>query len=126
MRRTLTEIDKVLGDKIKKRRKEIGITQAELANFLDLSHQAVHKYESGVSKISLDRLIVISEFLDVNSQYFLEDFEKFTSQSTSYIQSISPSVLDFFNRIGKMPQADQVRIAKLFNSILDEFIISSS
>lgn len=121
MRRKLTEIDKVLGEKIKARRKEIGVTQVELAKYLNLSHQAVQKYETGFAKISLDRLITISELLNVNSQYFLEDFEKVRDQSIFYTQSISPSVLDFADRIKKLPQADQVRIIKLFNSILDEF-----
>lgn len=53
-----------LGANIKKRRKELGITQQELADKLNMSLNFVGKIEVAFSKPSLDTLIVIAEKLE--------------------------------------------------------------
>ncbi len=53
-----------LGHNIKKRRKELGLTQQELADKLDMSLNFVGKIEVAFSKPSLDTLIEIANVLD--------------------------------------------------------------
>ncbi len=53
-----------LGKNIKKRRKELGLTQQELADRLNMSLNFVGKIEVAFSKPSLDTLIEIAQALD--------------------------------------------------------------
>ncbi len=53
-----------LGKNIKKRRKELGLTQEALAEKLNLSLNFVGKIEVAFSKPSLDTLILIAGALD--------------------------------------------------------------
>lgn len=53
-----------LGSKIKKRRKEIGLTQQQLADKVNISLNFMGKIEVAFSKPSLDTLIDLAEALD--------------------------------------------------------------
>lgn len=55
-----------LGKKIRDRRKELGMTQKELAKFANLSHTGIGKIESGSSDIKFTTLIKILNFLNLN------------------------------------------------------------
>ena len=55
---------KLLGKNIKKRRKELNLTQEELAEKLNMSLNFVGKIEVAFSKPSLDTLIKIASVLD--------------------------------------------------------------
>ena len=51
----------LIGDVIKKKRKEAGISQVELANFLFVSQQNVSQYENGIREPSISCLVKLSE-----------------------------------------------------------------
>ncbi len=53
-----------LGENIKRRRKELGLTQQQLADELNMSLNFMGKIEVAFSKPSLDTLIKISEKLN--------------------------------------------------------------
>lgn len=77
------EIKKALGSNIARYRKEQNLTQQELANRLNISSQAVSKWETGqtapdlylipqiafILKISIDRLIGYPHHFDIESDY---------------------------------------------------------
>jgi len=65
---------KELGKNIKKRRKELGLTQQELADSLDKSLNFIGKIEVAFSKPSLDTLIEIAQVLECS----VSDLTKFT------------------------------------------------
>ena len=61
------EIDyKILGERLKKSRKQKGYTQAQLAEILDISEEYLSRMEKGNTKLSLARLIQICEILQVS------------------------------------------------------------
>jgi transcriptional regulator with XRE-family HTH domain len=62
-----------LGKNIKKRRKELRLTQQELADKLDISLNFIGKIEVAFSKPSLDTLIKIANILDTT----VSDLTKF-------------------------------------------------
>lgn len=57
---------KNLGKNIKKRRKELGLTQQELTDKLNISLNFMGKIEVAFSKPSLDTLIEIADKLDIS------------------------------------------------------------
>ncbi len=60
-----------VGRLIRRRRRELGLTQSALAERLGVTYQQVQKYEKGGINISLRRLLQLSEALQVPVEYFL-------------------------------------------------------
>src|SRR5919205_2264926 len=67
-----TEIDRVIGAKLRLRRGELGITQTQLANAIGITFQQVQKYEQGKNRVGGSRLAGIAKALDVPVSYFFE------------------------------------------------------
>lgn len=60
----------MFADRLKQLRIDRDITQAELANLLGISPQAVYKYENGiVTNIPLDKIQVLADFFFVSPAY---------------------------------------------------------
>lgn len=74
----------MIGEKIKNKRKELNLTQEYLAKELNISRQAVSKWEKGISEPSMDNLVKLSEIFGVDIGYFKKDSdqEKNTSQTS--------------------------------------------
>ncbi len=64
-----------LSEKIKSKRKEKGLSQKELANYLKISDRAVSKWEKGLSKPSVENLFRISEVIGVPVDFFRQNGE---------------------------------------------------
>ena len=62
-------------EKLQKMRKEKGLSQEALAEMLDVSRQAISKWESGQSYPETDKLIAISEIFGVTVDSLLKDGE---------------------------------------------------
>ncbi|WP_082011911.1 MULTISPECIES: helix-turn-helix transcriptional regulator [Rhizobium] len=65
-------IDVEVGSRIRLRREELSISQAELAERLCISPRQLGKVECGFEKISASRLLRISEILGVPAMFFFE------------------------------------------------------
>ena len=61
------------GDKIAKARRAQNLTQEQLADMLNVSRQAVSRWESGLAYPETDNLVRLSEILNVNCDYLLKD-----------------------------------------------------
>jgi transcriptional regulator with XRE-family HTH domain len=65
-------IDQHLGERIRLRRAELGLTLEQLAEALDVSYQQIQKYETGANRISASRIFEMARKLDVDMSYFFE------------------------------------------------------
>ena len=63
----------MIGEKIKNKRKELNLTQEYLAKELNISRQAVSKWEKGLSEPSMDNLLKLSEIFGVDIEYFKKE-----------------------------------------------------
>lgn len=63
----------LLGDKLSKLRKENNYTQEQLADMLEVSRQAISKWENGTAYSETDKLLKISEIFDCSLDYLLKD-----------------------------------------------------
>ena len=66
----------MIGQKIKNKRKELNLTQEYLARELNISRQAVSKWEKEISEPSMDNLIKLSEIFGVDIGYFKNEKEE--------------------------------------------------
>lgn len=64
-----------LADRIQSLRKAKGISQEELAEQVGVSRQAVSKWESGQSTPDLEKIVIMSEFFEVTTDYLLKGTE---------------------------------------------------
>ena len=80
----------MLGDKIKKLRKERHITQSELANAIGLSRSSIGMIESNKQGTGNDSLIKIADFFDVTVDYLLseDDAENIEKKERDYSLTI--------------------------------------
>lgn len=63
----LDPIDVRLGARVRVMREERSVTQAQLAQAIGVTFQQVQKYERGVNRVSVSRLIKMAEALDTTA-----------------------------------------------------------
>ena len=68
-------IDRVVGQRIRWRRRELKLSQEQLGELLSLTFQQVQKYEKGVNRVSAGRLFEIASVMGVNVNYFYDGAE---------------------------------------------------
>src|SRR5699024_6323753 len=69
------EIAMNMADRIQYLRKTKGISQEELADKVGVSRQAVSKWESEQSTPDLEKIIIMSDFFEVTTDYILKGIE---------------------------------------------------
>lgn len=57
-------IDIAVGNRIRMQRKQLGVTQAKLAEHLGITFQQVQKYERAANRVSASMLVLIAERLE--------------------------------------------------------------
>ncbi|APR98603.1 helix-turn-helix domain-containing protein [Wolbachia endosymbiont of Folsomia candida] len=69
-------IDIQIGKKIRERRLICGLSQADLAKKAGISPQQIQKYETGVTRVTIDKLYELAEALSVDISYFLTNISE--------------------------------------------------
>lgn len=64
---------KELGNKIAKKRKDLGMTQSEFADRLSVTRQTVGRWETGTALPDIDKISEIASILKVSCDYLLKD-----------------------------------------------------
>ncbi len=72
----IAEIDKHIGGKIYSLRLAKGLSRQQLSKVIDVTHQQLQKYEKGINRISVGRLVMIAKALEKNISYFYEGMEE--------------------------------------------------
>ncbi|MEN2994426.1 MAG: helix-turn-helix transcriptional regulator [Thermodesulfovibrio sp.] len=86
-----------IGEIIKKIRKAKGFSQMELAEKIGVTYQQIQKYEKGISKITVERLIEISKALGVPISAFLSEISKENHIKTYSEEEII--LIEYFRKI---------------------------
>lgn len=84
------------GEKLKKARKEAGLTQEQLAERINVSRSAVAKWETDKGMPDIKNLKVISELVDVSVDYLLDEGE-----GISFNETKEPINLEDYEITGK-------------------------
>ena len=78
-----TELYKEIGRLIRSARRELGITEHQLARIMNVSQQQVSRYERGLNRIDLGRLLELSLILNIREEELL----KLIADEYKYIES---------------------------------------
>ena len=81
------EIDKHIGQRVRERRKVLGLRQTALAARLGISVHQLHNYETGSNRIGVGRLYGCAQLLYVRPECFFEGLEGSDSGTPDETQS---------------------------------------
>lgn len=104
---------KIIGNRIGDARKKKNISQAQLAEHLFISSQAVGKWERGESLPDILMLNRLAEILEVDLNYFSENFP--SSEAPSEVSSEKPSEGSDLSGLGKLPSGNSAKVSHKLN-----------
>lgn len=107
------DIDVNIGNQIRKRRHELGLSQTDLAYKVGVSFQQIQKYEKGQNKIMASRLLNLAKILNTDISYF---FEKIADETNS----LNESQAEFIYEYPDSTQQDTKKLIKLYSKINNE------
>ena len=87
-----------LSEKLYMLRKKSGLSQEQLAEQLNVSRQAISKWESGVSIPESDKLIAISNYFNVSLDYLMKEDNEQSKDTPQTEQSKSAQMADHTQR----------------------------
>ncbi len=89
-----------LGSRIRKIRKQVGMTQEQLAEACDLSTAHIGHIERGTRAASIETLMTISKVLNISTDYMLLDVDLTNSKKFSdLINSLNNVDEEKYNRL---------------------------
>jgi transcriptional regulator with XRE-family HTH domain len=97
MKKSTGSIDIEVGSRVRMRRVSIGMSQEKLGDMLGLTFQQVQKYEKGMNRISVARLIEIAKILGVDIHFFLDGVTSTTSTPGFAEEKPSAYVVDMMS-----------------------------
>lgn len=121
-----TEIDVSIGRKLRRRRRILGLTQAEVANAIGVQHQQIQKYECAATRMSAARLYELSRALDVPVNYFYEGLSlrgvgtsaiSSSAQSRSHEDLAKSQVLELIRASSKIPDRARLTLLEFARSL---------
>jgi transcriptional regulator with XRE-family HTH domain len=90
MKKSTTSIDVEIGSRVRMRRMTLGMSQEKLGEMLGLTFQQVQKYEKGTNRISVGRLVDISNILGVEIDFFFNGIKSNRTQPGFADQPMAP------------------------------------
>ena len=73
MPKSISDIDRRIGSRLRRRRTSLGLSQAQVGLFCPVRFQQIQNYECGQSSISAAKLWMLANALGVSPTYFFED-----------------------------------------------------
>ncbi len=83
MARQSRNVDAHVGNRLRERRKELGMSQSDLGDALGISFQHIQKYEIGINRVAASRLWDLANVLEVDVGYFFEGIKRSGRSRTS-------------------------------------------
>ena len=83
----------MLSEKLYKLRKNSGLSQEQLAEQLNVSRQAISKWESGTAVPESEKLITISNYFGVSVDYLLRDDEEDKAKAIVSVMEEKPRMI---------------------------------
>lgn len=93
-------MDKNIGKRIRSRRQELGLSQAELGSRLGIHQKQISSYERGVNLPSSEVMIRLAEVLGVSLDYLA--YSKEVAASPSYEPSYDSELMERFKALQEL------------------------
>lgn len=110
---TSTMIPPDLAEKLKQARKQIGLTQGQLAKKIGADIQRISKYERGVLIPTTEIMVKLSDALDVSLDYLLKNGKNRVAGKIR-----DTELIDQFIQVDTLPEKDR----HILKALLEAFI----
>lgn len=90
-------INKIVADRLKSLRKDKKLTQTDMAKLLNITQNAIFRYESGQNEPSLSTILFYSEYFNVSIDYIFGKERKITSSQMNKRASEKEDMKEFIN-----------------------------
>ncbi len=113
-RRGRSEVDVLVGRRLREARLLAGLSQGQLGARIGVTFQAVQKYESGENRLSASRLLAVAEFLRQPLSFFFGDpSEPDTAEAPASLTPKEIKLLRYYRGIGTEEARDwMLKLAK--------------
>lgn len=112
-------VDIHVGLRLRLRRKEKGMSQADLADALDLTFQQVQKYERGANRISASKLYEAAQAVKVPIEYFFRGLDEQSVLEASISENTVNAFLLTSEGLDLAQTFPRIKSAKLKRRILE-------
>jgi transcriptional regulator with XRE-family HTH domain len=120
--RRVTQFDTELGNRIKLRRIETGVSQEDLGKKLGVSFQQVQKYEKGTNRVGAARLQQIAAALGVDETFFYKSNGK-----SREVETLLAMDAHFSMRLLKAyTSVNDLNVRRLFVSLIEGVAAASN
>jgi transcriptional regulator with XRE-family HTH domain len=103
-----------VGNRLRELREELGWKQSDLAKLLNIERAAVSKLETGRTPLTDDRIIFLSEYFKVSTDYLLN---RTKIRTTPKELSLSPEIVEVLEVIKDFPAEALASIRGLASSL---------
>ncbi len=103
-------VDRHVGERVRARRKQLGLSQDRLADALGLTFQQVQKYERGANRISASKLFDTAAALQVDIPFFFDGLTP--GEPLEAASEVDPPAFDALSRT-----PDEAELLAAFRSI---------
>ncbi len=97
-------IDLHVGQRLRLRRRQLGLSQGDLATALKMTFQQVQKYERGTNRISASKLFLAAHFLKVEPSYFFDGLPSPSSDEAPAPRASTPLDNTSFEIVDILPR----------------------
>jgi transcriptional regulator with XRE-family HTH domain len=112
MTRRTTDFDVILGQKIRDTRIARGLTQTDLGAMIGLTFQQVQKYEKGVNRVAVGRLLEISKALEVDMSSAIS-----LDQAPAFSEVRTDDQARLLSGFGKLSKAKKALVLNLVDQL---------
>ena len=112
----------MIGDRIRERRIELGMTQEELAHRVGFkSKSSVNKIELGQRDVSTDQTKLFAKVLDVSPMWLL-DYEGMVREQRKdkFVSEYGEEAYEFFQKYLELSERNKIRIEERIDMLLEE------
>jgi transcriptional regulator with XRE-family HTH domain len=117
-KKSASEIDKHVGNRVRMRRMLVGMSQEKLGEALGITFQQVQKYEKGTNRIGASRLHHIASILGVDVEFFFQGVPTAQAGEASTRVSMSdflalPESDRLVQTFGRLPESARRKVVDL-------------
>ena len=104
-----------LGDRLRQRRQEMGLTRPQLAAKICVTPSAIANYENGISTPKPDILISLINVLEVDANYIYSDYLGHSQVRNLYDQDLNAEEIDSIQKYKKLSEEGKRLVRLIIN-----------
>jgi transcriptional regulator with XRE-family HTH domain len=114
-KRAAIEADKMIGQRVRQLRMQMEMSQEALGDEVGVSFQQIQKYEKGVNRISVTRMLEFCSILQTTPN----DIIGWKMPATPVVNAFNSTVYSAARDFSEMPEGLQIAVRRICDAIVD-------